>query len=291
MARRHRRNAPLTATERSALESILFSHKSNPRRRHVRRAKRAKRKLTKAQRRLISLRNLRKARRARKGIKFRSVRSHRALKRWAGGQIGKHTTGPRGYVVVRKFGIRRHRGKKVKLPGLAWSGRKGTVAFRGDHHDPDFYAGSYEEFPVMFTNPKSTFTRRGKRYVRITNRKGRKVAEFRIKRHAKRRVPARLRKYLFKAGSARLKHALIKARRGWRAWRLRQLAKRRAAKRPVRRVRKARRTVRRARLVVRRVRRARRHVRRARRVIHRRKRFVFTAARRRALAKARRARR
>lgn len=271
---RSRRNAPLTPTEVSALKSILGSHgvASNPRRRKARKVRRVvrRRKLSKAARRLIALRNLRKARRARPAYR-RSVRSRRALKRWASGQIGKHQTGSRGYAIIRSFRVRARKGRKIKLPGLAWSGRKGTVKFSADHHDPDHYAGSYEEFPVKFTNPKRIVRRGGKRYVVITNKRGRKVASFKIKaRSSKKRTPSRLKKFLFKAGSARQKRCMAKARKAWRAWRLRQLAKRRGAKRTVR---KARRVIRRGRRVVRRS--------------H--KRFVFTKARRAALKKAQRA--
>lgn len=286
MRRRTRRNAPLSAAEVSALKSILGSHGSacNPKRkmRKVRRGRkvaRRTRKLSKAVRRLISLRNLRKARRALPRNR-RLARSRKALKRWASGQIGKHQTGTRGYAMIRSFSVRRRAGRKIKLPGLKWSGRKGTVKFSADHHDPDHYAGSYEEFPVKFTNPRRVIRKGGKRFVVITNKRGRKVASFKIKaRTTKKRVPSRLKKFLFKAGSARLKRCLVKARKGWRAWRLRQLAKKRhAAKRPVRRhARKSRRVVRRTH------KKARRSVRRGH------KRYVFTRARRAALKKAQRA--
>lgn len=294
MRRRTRRNAPLTATEVSALKSILGSHGTacNPKRktrkvRRTRKVSRRTRKLSKAARRLISLRNLRKARRALPRHKT-ARRSRKALKRWASGQIGKHQTGTRGYAMVRSFRVRARAGRKIKLPGLKWSGRKGTVKFSADHHDPDHYAGSYEEFPVKFTNPRRVIRKGGKRYVVITNKRGRKVASFKIKaRTTKKRVPSRLKKFLFKAGSARLSRCLVKARKGWRAWRLRQLAKKRhAAKRPVRRhARKARRVVRRAHKRV-----SRRTHKKARRVVRRgHKKFVFTKARRAALKKAQRA--
>lgn len=274
--RRYRRNAPLTADEIAALKSVLGSHGapcSNPRRR-VRRG----RKLSKLARRRIALRNLRTARRPRKVVR-RSLRSRRSLTRWAKSQVGKHQTGARGYAIVRSFRVRPSKGRRIKLPGLRWSGKKGTVKFSASHHDPDYYGGSLEEFPVKFTNPRRVLTRGGKRFVRITTKRGKKVAEFRIKRTRKGRVPARLRKFLFKAGSARTKRMLAKARKGYRAWRLRQLAKRRAAKRPVRR------HARRGRRVVRRV--VRRTVRKAKR--HSRRRYVFTRARRLALKKAQRA--
>jgi hypothetical protein len=286
--RRTRRNAPLSATEVSALKSILGAHgaKCNPRRktRAARRTRKARktRKLSKAARRLISLRNLRKARRALPRNKS-ARRSRKALTRWASGQIGKHQTGARGYAMVRSFRVRTRRGRKIKLPGLKWSGRKGTVKFSADHHDPDHYAGSYEEFPVKFTNPRRITRKGGKRVLTITTKSGRKVASFKLKaRSSKKRTPSRLKKFLFKAGSARLKRCLVKARKGWRAWRLRQLAKRRGAKRHVRR---ARRVVRRThkRVVRRTHKKARRTVRRGH------KKFVFTRARRAALKKAQRA--
>lgn len=217
-----RRNAPLSKAEKSALMRILFKH--NP----AKRRKAKKRKLSKKALRALRLRNLRKARLVRRRGKTRSLRSYRALKRWASGQIGKHQTGQRGYVIVNRFGVRRRKGKKVKLPGLAWSGKKGTVAFRGKHHDPDFYGGSYEEFDTMFTNPKRIIRRRGKRYVVIANKRGRKVASFRIKGRRTRgskkqlrawkRGAARLRKYHFKRGSRKLAAALRKARVMWRKW-------------------------------------------------------------------------
>jgi hypothetical protein len=283
---RSRRNAPLTATEVSALKSILGSHgmACNPRRRKARKTRRVirRRKLSKAARRLISLRNLRKARRAHPRYR-RSVRSRRALKRWASGQIGKHQTGSRGYAIVRSFRVRSKPGRRIKLPGLKWSGRKGTVKFSADHHDPDHYAGSYEEFPVKFTNPRRTIRRGGKRYVVITNKRGRKVASFKIKaRTTKKRVPSRLKKFLFKAGSARLSRCLVKARKGWRAWRLRQLAKKRHAAKP----RRARRVVRRGRRTVRA---AHRRYKRVMRKLGLRRKYVFTRARRLALKKAQRA--
>ena len=230
------------------------------------------------------MRNLRKAHRARPTYR-RGVRSRKALTRWANGQVGKHQTGTRGYAIIRSYKVRRKAGRKIKLPGLKWSGRRGTVKFSADHHDPDHYAGSYEEFPVKFTNPRRIVRRGGKRFVVITSKTGRKVASFRVKsRSTKHRTPSRLKKYLFKAGSAHQKRCAAKARKAWRAWRLRQLAKRRGAKR----------TVRRARRVIRRThkRHARRTVRRVIRRTHKRrghKRFVFTAARRRALKKAQRA--
>jgi hypothetical protein len=287
--RRHlRRNAPLTASESAALRSILGSHGAacNPRRRKARKVIKHKRKLSKAARRRIAMRNLRKARRARPTYR-RAARSRKALTRWAKGQVGKHQTGTRGYAIIRGFKVRRKAGRKIKLPGLKWSGRRGTVKFSADHHDPDHYAGSYEEFPVKFTNPRRVIRKGGKRFVVITSKTGRKVASFRVKsRSAKHRTPSRLKKFLFKAGSAHQKRCAAKARKAWRAWRLRQLAKRRGAKRHVRKARRVvRRVVRRThkRAVRRTVRRVRTHKRRGH------KRFVFTAARRRALKKAQRA--
>lgn len=79
MARRTRRNAPLTETQASALRAILSAHsaapaaKSNPKKRRAGK----KRKLTPAHRRKL-LANLRKARAAKKhGKKRRTVRRSR----------------------------------------------------------------------------------------------------------------------------------------------------------------------------------------------------------------------
>lgn len=79
--------------------------------------------------------------------------------------------------------------------------------------------------PRRVRHVRRTARRTGKMVV-IHGSRGRKVASFRVRSH-KRRVPPHLRKFLFKAGSPKLSRALRKARPAWRAWRKRQLAKRR----------------------------------------------------------------
>jgi hypothetical protein len=147
-------------------------------------------------------------------------------------------------------GIRATRSARMKAVAGARFRRSPTAL---ESHDKS-YGESYS-----MDNPRTVIRKGKRRYVRITTKRGKKVAMFRIKRKRKGRVPARLRKFLFKKGAKRTKLAQRKARIGWLKWRRAQLAKKARAARAARARRShkrvARRTVRRT---VRRHRRSRR---------------------------------
>jgi hypothetical protein len=332
MAIRHRRNAPLSRAEVSALKSILFSHgkRCNPGRKRVRRAKRSRSRalIVYSPRALIRARKARKVRRhvakrarravrrrvarrtVRRVIRHRAVRRVRRVSRRRAGLVLRVSAKRGAYRYYAKLtppeadGIRIARHQRISvlnairkakrtprtafdyLPAAyqrinpaqrigmwlnasevagvkaARSARMRAVAgarFRRSPNALESHDTSYGESYSM-DNPRTIIRRGKRRFVRITTKRGKKVAEFRIKRTRKGRVPARLRKFLFKAGTKRTKLALRKARKGWLAWRRKQLAKKARAARAHRKVRRARRVVRRTHK-----RTARRTVRRSRR--------------------------
>jgi hypothetical protein len=275
MRRRTRRNAPLSAAEVSALKSILGSHGQacNPRRgrrgRRVRRYGKAKR-VIRRHRRAANLRPHRLF--AEEWSKIRTIRAaHTARRRAAMAALNSGAAAEAGASKTNPPSLLRR-----WVTDAEWRMTKhGRAAASVPVNIGDSVLGSHYR-----ANPKRIVRRGGRRYAIITNKRGRKVAQFKIGRTRRHRVPSQLRRFLFKAGTARTARMQVKARRGWRAWRLRQLAKHRRAGKAKRHVRKARRVVRRH---VRRAHKARRHVRRSH------KRYVFTRARRLALKKAQRA--
>lgn len=245
------RNAPLSKTEKAALMRILFKH--NPPRRRRRFGKSRAGRVIRRKRRAATMRPHRLF--PEEWAKLRSIRkAHTERKRAAMAQLASGTAAEAGAAKTNPPALLRRWTTNAEWSLIARGRKAADIPVNiGDKYLGGHYA----------TNPARTIRRGKRRYLVITNRSGRKVASFRIKRSRKGRVPTRLRRFLFKRGSPRLAKMLRKARAGWRRWRQKQLAKRRSG-RKVRVVR-----------------------RRARKV----RRFVFTAARRRALAKARRARR
>lgn len=242
------RNAPLSKTEKAALMRILFKH--NPPRRRRRFGKSRAGRVIRRRRRAATMRPHRLF--PEEWSKLRAIRkAHTERKRAAMAQLAS------GNVAAAAVTNPPHLVRRWTTDAEWAVVKRGRKAADVPVNIGDQILGSHYK-----ANPARTIRRGKRRYLVITNRSGRKVASFRIKRSRKGRVPARLRRFLFKRGSPRLAKMLRKARAGWRRWRQKQLAKRRGS-------------------------------RKVRRVVRRRKvrKFVFTAARRRALAKARRARR
>lgn len=208
-----RRNAPLSAAEKKALLKILFKH--NPPRRRRRFGKSRAGRVIRRKRRAATMRPHRLF--PEEWAKLRSIRkAHTERRRAALAQLSS------GNVAAAAVTNPPHLVRRWTTDAEWAVVKRGRKAADVPVNIGDQILGSHYK-----VNPKRVIRRGKRRYVIITNRRGRKVASFRIKRSRKGKLPKRLKRFQFKAGSARLTKMLRKARKAWRVWRRRQLAKRR----------------------------------------------------------------
>lgn len=207
------RNAPLSKAEKKALMAILFKH--NPPRRRRRFGKSRAGRVIRRRRRAATMRPHRLL--PAEWQKLRTLRkAHAERRRAAMAQLSSGAVAAAAVTNPPKL-LRRW------TTDAEWSViKRGRQAADVPVNLGDQILGSHYK-----ANPKRILRRGKRRYVVITNRRGRKVASFRIKRSRKGKLPKRLKQFQFKAGSARLTKMLRKARKAWRVWRRRQLAKRR----------------------------------------------------------------
>lgn len=208
-----RRNAPLSKAEKKALMAILFKH--NPPRRRRSYGKSRAGRVIRRKRRAATMRPHRLF--PEEWSKIRSLRkAHTERRRAAMAQLSSGNVAAAAVTnpphLVRRW-----------VTDAEWSlVKRGRKAADVPVNIGDQILGSHYK-----VNPARRFRRGSKTFIKITNKRGRKVAQFRIKRHRKGKLPKRLKRFQFKAGSPRLRRMLVKARKAWRVWRRRQLAKRR----------------------------------------------------------------